>query len=307
MKNNLFLIAFLIFAVSFGQEQTFLQTEISVNKIIDGTLLVPNDGSKTVAIIIAGSGPTDRDGNQNFLKSNGLKKLAENLSKNGIATFRYDKRTVKQIRTGKIDPNTMFDDFVKDASDIIDYFKNDKRFEKIYIVGHSKGSLVGMLAAKDKADGFVSLAGAGQPIDEVIIEQVNRTAPMFTEDSKRVFNILKEGKTTDDFPVALGSIFNKQIQPFMMSWMKYNPQEEIAKLDIPVLIINGTKDLQVSVAEAEFLHKASPKSELKIIEKMNHVLFTIEGDDLENSKSYNEAFRPINEELIRAIVNFIKQ
>lgn len=307
MKNSLFLIAFLIFAVSFGQEPTFSQTEISVNRIIDGTLLVPNDGSKTVAIIIAGSGPTDRDGNQNFLKSNGLKKLAENLTKNGIATFRYDKRTVKQIRTGRIDPNTMFDDFVKDASDIIDYFKKDRRFEKIYIVGHSKGSLVGMIAGKDKIDGFVSLAGAGQPIDEVITEQVNKTAPMFTEDTKRVFGILKEGKTTDDFPVALGSIFNKQIQPFMMSWMKYNPQDEITKLDMPILIINGTKDLQVSVAEAELLHKASPKSELKIIEKMNHVLFTIEGDDLENSKSYNEAFRPINEELISTIVKFMNK
>lgn len=307
MKKSLFLIAFLIFAISFSQEPTFSQTEISVNKIIDGTLLVPNDGSKIVAIIIAGSGPTDRDGNQNFLKSNNLKKLAESLTKNGIATFRYDKRTVKQIRSGRIDPNTMFDDFVKDASDIIDYFKNDKRFDKIYIIGHSKGSLVGMIAGKDKIDGFVSLAGAGQPIDEVITEQVTRTAPMFTEDTKRVFGILKEGNTTDDFPVALGSIFNKQIQPFMMSWMKYNPQDEIAKLDIPVLIINGTKDLQVSVAEAELLHKASPTSELKIIEKMNHVLFTIEGDDLENSKSYNEAFRSINDELISTIVKFINK
>ncbi len=306
MKNSLFLIAFLIYIISFGQEQPFSQTEISVNTIIDGTLLVPNGGSKTVVIIIAGSGPTDRDGNQNFLKSNNLKKLSENLTKNGIATFRYDKRTVKQIRTGRIDTNTMFDDFVKDASDIIDYFKKDERFDKIYIVGHSKGSLVGMIAGKDKIDGFVSLAGAGQPIDEVITEQVTRTAPMFAEDTKRVFDILKEGNTTDDFPVALGSIFNKQIQPFMMSWMKYNPQVEIAKLEMPILIINGTKDLQVSVAEAELLHKASPKSELKIIEKMNHVLFTIEGDDLKNSKSYNEAFRPINEELIRTIVSFIK-
>ena len=307
MKNRLLLLAFLIFAVSFGQEQPFSQTDISVNKIIDGTLLVPNDGSKTVAIIIAGSGPTDRDGNQNFLKSNNLKKLAESLTKNGIATFRYDKRTVKQIRSGRIDPNTMFEDFVKDASDIIDYFKNDARFDNIYIIGHSKGSLVGMIAGKDKIDGFVSLAGAGQPIDEVITEQVNKTAPMFTEDTKRVFGILKEGNTTDDFPVALASIFNKQIQPFMMSWMKYNPQEEIAKLDMPILIINGTKDLQVSVAEAELLHKAAPKSELNIIEKMNHVLFTIEGDDLENSKSYNEAFRPINDELISTIVKFIRK
>src|SRR5690606_6131329 len=187
MKNNLLFIAFLIFALSFGQEQSFTQTEMSINKIIDGTLLVPNDGSKTLAIIIAGSGPTDRDGNQNFLKSNNLKKLAESLTKNDIATFRYDKRTVKQIRTGRLDPNTIFDDFVKDASDIIDYFRKDKRFENIYIIGHSKGSLVGMLAGKDKMDGFVSIAGAGQPIDEVITEQVTKTAPMFTEDTKRVF------------------------------------------------------------------------------------------------------------------------
>jgi uncharacterized protein len=87
MKNSLFLIAFLIYIISFGQEQPFSQTEISVNTIIDGTLLVPNGGSKTVVIIIAGSGPTDRDGNQNFLKSNNLKKLSENLTKNGIATL----------------------------------------------------------------------------------------------------------------------------------------------------------------------------------------------------------------------------
>lgn len=307
MKKNLFFIAFLISALSFGQEQSFTQTEMSINKIIDGTLLVPNDGSKTLAIIIAGSGPTDRDGNQNFLKSNNLKKLAESLTKNDIATFRYDKRTVKQIRTGRLDPNTIFDDFVKDASDIIDFFRKDKRFENIYIIGHSKGSLVGMLAGKDKMDGFVSIAGAGQPIDEVITEQVTKTAPMFTEDTKRVFGILKEGNTTDDFPPALASIFNKQIQPFMMSWMRYNPQIEIAKLTMPILIVNGTKDLQVSVAEAELLRKSAPKAEFKIIEKMNHVLFTIEGDDLENSKSYNEAFRSLNDELVQTIVKFIKQ
>jgi len=89
--------------------------------------------------------------------------------------------------------------------------------------------------------------------------------------------------------------------------MRYNPQIEIAKLTMPILIVNGTKDLQVSVAEAELLRKSAPKAEFKIIEKMNHVLFTIEGDDLENSKSYNEAFRSLNDELVQTIVKFIKQ
>lgn len=306
MKKSLVIAVFLISLISFGQS-TFTATDISVNRIIDGTLLVPNTGSKTLAIIIAGSGPTDRDGNQNFLKNNSLKKLAEGLTNNGIATFRFDKRTVKQILIGRIDSKTVFDDFINDVSDIIAYFKKDSQFDKIYIIGHSKGSLIGMIAGKDKVDGFVSLAGAGQPIDKVIIEQVEKTAPMFTEDTKRVFGVLNEGQTTDDFPPALASIFNKQIQPFMMSWMQYNPQVEIAKLKMPVLIVNGTKDLQVSVAEAELLQKASPESELKIIENMNHVLFTIAGDDLENSKSYNEGFRPINSELITAVATFINK
>jgi hypothetical protein len=148
------------------------------------------------------------------------------------------------------------------------------------------------------------LAGAGKPIDEVIIDQVTATAPMFTEDTKRVFSIMKEGKTTTDFPQALISIFNLEVQPFMMSWMAYNPQEEIRDLEIPVLIINGTKDLQVSEDEANLLHSANTNSTLKIIEKMNHILVPIEGDTLENSKSYNESQRKISGELIQSIVVF---
>ena len=163
-----------------------------------------------------------------------------------------------------------------------------------------------MLAAKDRADGFISLAGAGQSIDQVIIEQVNKTAPNFTEDTKRIFKTLKEGKTTTDYPMALSSIFNIEIQKFMINWMKYNPTEVLSTLNIPILVINGTKDLQVSETEAKLLKEANKDATLKIIENMNHVLVTIEGDDLENSKSYAETQRPIAEGLIDTITNFIK-
>ncbi|MEZ4793194.1 MAG: alpha/beta hydrolase [Gelidibacter sp.] len=307
MKNLISL--FLVFSsfMSIAQEKTYTETEIPVSKFIDGTLMAPNDGSTTLAILIAGSGPTDRDGNQNFLKTNNLKKLAVGLTNNGIATFRYDKRIVKQIRRGNIDPNIKFDDFVKDAEDVIDYFKKQNTYKKIYVIGHSQGSLIGLLAAKDRADGFISLSGAGQSIDNVIIEQVNKTAPMFTEDSKRVFGILREGKTTTDYPAALASIFDVSIQPFMSSWMKYNPTDEIKKLDIPVLVINGTKDLQVSVEEAKLLNDAAKNSELKLIDKMNHVLFIIEGDDQENAKSYNDHAGKVSEELINDLIAFIKK
>ncbi len=305
MKFKLFFVLYLMSFCIFSQELTFTPKDITINEFIDGTLLIPNDVEKpNLAIIIAGSGPTDRNGNQNMLKNNSLKKLAEELSKEGLATFRYDKRIVKQIRKNNVDMNIRFDDFITDAISVLNYFKNNDAFNKVYIIGHSQGSLVGIVAAKEGADGFISLAGAGKPIDEVIIDQVTATAPMFTEDTKRVFSIMKEGKTTTDFPQALISIFNLEVQPFMMSWMAYNPQEEIRDLEIPVLIINGTKDLQVSEDEANLLHSANTNSTLKIIEKMNHILVPIEGDTLENSKSYNESQRKISGELIQSIVVF---
>ena len=309
MKTVLCSLLLLISTSIFAQDKTYDEKEISITDLIDGSLIIPENSNKSpLAIIIAGSGPTNRNGNQNFLKSNNLKKLANQLANNNIASFRYDKRIVKQIRTGKVNVKKMrFEDFVDDAKSVINYFREKNQFSKIYVIGHSQGSLVGMLAAKDSIDGFISLAGAGQNIGDVIVEQINNTARQFVDDTKRVVKTLKSGKTTTDFPPALNAMFNMDTQPFMISWIAYNPAEIITDLDIPILIINGTKDLQVSAEEANLLANANKKAELKIIENMNHVLFTIEGDKLENSKSYNESFRKINPELITEIVSFIKQ
>jgi len=306
MKNclSLLLVCFCLNVNS--QEPTFNSQDIAINNLIDGTLLTPNDVDKPrLAIIIAGSGPTDRNGNQNFMQNNSLKKLAESLTNKSIATFRYDKRVVKQIRKNDVDPNMTFDDFVTDAISIIDYFKNKDTYSSIYVIGHSQGSLVGMLASKDRADGFISLAGAGQSIDEVITEQISAMDPSLTDATKKAFESLKAGKTTTDYPPPLAPVFRADVQPFIMNWMQYNPQAIIKSLEIPTLIINGTKDLQVSIDEAQLLKNASESSTIKIIENMNHVLFIIEGDQLVNSKSYNESSRKISEELITMISSFI--
>lgn len=306
MKKHLVIFLLFIFSTSVAQEATYTSKEVTISKHINGTLLTSIDANKPdLAILIAGYGPTDRDGNQNFLKTNNIKKLAIGLTKNGIATFRYDKRIVKQIRQNNVDKNLSFDDFVTDAIDVLDYFKNLNQYNKIYIVGHDQGSLIGMLAAKDKADGFISIAGAGQTIDSVIIEQIEKTAPQFTADTKRIFNILKSGKTTTDYPVALSSIFNIETQRFFMSWMKHNPVDIISTLNVPTLIINGTKDLQVSEAEALLLKEAAKDASIQIIKNMNHVMVTIAGDDLENSKSYNESQRPLADGLLEKIISFI--
>ncbi|WP_188465625.1 alpha/beta hydrolase [Bizionia arctica] len=291
----------------FSQEIVVIAEDISINSIIDGTLLTPSATEKpSLAILIGDSGPTDRNGNQNFQKNNVLKKLAEDLTSNGVATFRYDKRIVKQIRKGKVDKNISFDNFVTDAVSIVNYFNEKGTFKNIYIIGHGQGSLVGMLASKEHVAGFISIAGSGKSIDQVILEQINLTVPGLTEESEVAFQILKEGKTTTNYPPALESIFSIENQAFMSSWIQYNPEEMISELNAPTLIINGTKDLQVSAEEAQLLSNASKNGTLLLIKDMNHVMFPILGDDLENSKSYNESFRKISPELVTAIVAFIK-
>ena len=129
MRNRILIVMLFCFLKSFSQDTNFIIQDIAINNLIDGTLLIPNEVEKpNLVIIIAGSGPTDRNGNQSFLKNNSLKKLAEELSSNKIATFRYDKRIVKQIKQGNIDRNIMFDDFVTDAISVITYFKKNHLF-----------------------------------------------------------------------------------------------------------------------------------------------------------------------------------
>ena len=308
MNKLSIIIVFLInFTVLSGQELLIKEEIVTINNYIDGTLLSNGSiESQDLVIIIGDSGPTDRNGNQNFLKSNTLKKLATALTSDSIASFRYDKRIVKQIRRGNVNMKITFDDFVTDAKSVINYFKSQNIFSNIYVIGHGQGSLVGMLSLEDNVDGFISVAGSGKDIGDVIVDQVNNTARQYIEDTRRVIKSLKEGKTTRDYPQALAAMFNLETQPFMISWMAYNPSEVIKNIDIPILIINGTKDFQVPEEDAKLLANANTNSEFIVIENMNHVLFTIEGDNLENSKSYNESFREINSELTKTILSFIK-
>lgn len=297
--------SFYFVATSLLVAQNFSTKNITINPHVEGTLLTPKDQNiAPLVILIAGSGPTDRNGNQSFMKNDMLKKIAESMSNNGIASFRYDKRIVKQIRNKTIDKDISFDDFVTDAKSVISYFKPN--YKTIVVAGHSQGSLVGLLALEEGVSGFISLAGAGKPIDEILIEQISKTAPMFLEDSKRVLTLLKAGKTTTDFQMALSSIFNLDVQGFMSNWMQYNPTEEMKKHNIPTLIINGDKDLQVSVDEANLLHKAAQNGVLLIVEKMNHIMVKIEGEQLENMKSYNDTSLEISPEVEKSMIEFIK-
>lgn len=313
MKNNLIiLLLFCLPFVSISQEKDIIETEVNITSnsvILSGTLLTSKSLVKQpLVIIIPGSGPTDRDGNNVMMKNNSLKYLAENLSEKNIAAYRFDKSVLSYSKEDlkNIDSLT-FDVFIDEAKSVINYFKQTEDYSKIIVAGHSQGSLVGMVASKENVDGFISIAGAGKSIDEILVEQIEKQAPFLKADTEKIVQELKKGNMVAEVNPNLVSLFNKQIQPFLISWIKYNPQSELKKLTIPVLIINGTKDIQVSVEQAQFLHEAKENSQLNLIENMNHLFKEIKGDTNENILSYSNPNLPIMEELINIITTFVDE
>jgi hypothetical protein len=103
----------------------------------------------------------------------------------------------------------------------------------------------------------------------------------------------------------LQSVFAKQNQAFLNSWIKYNPSEEIKKLSLPILIIHGTEDLQIMQEDAKALHEANKNSELVLIDKMNHVLKEV-NSITENQSSYTSSEFPLSSKLVKTITTFVK-
>lgn len=273
---------------------------------LSGTLTVPIlKGTFPVALIIAGSGPTDRNGNNAQMKNNSLQMLAHELAAQGIASLRYDKRGIGKSASAMISEELLrFENYVEDAKDWATQLKTDTRFNKLIIIGHSEGSLIGMLAA-EKADAFVSLAGAGRPIDVILKEQLTEQLSgqkKLLRAANEGLSKLKEGKLVEDAPVELFGLFRPSVQPYITSWMKYDPAVEISKLEIPIVIIQGSTDLQVKEEDARMLFMAHPlDSRLIIIEEMNHVLKIAPVDRLKNIETYSNPELPLAPELVRTL------
>ena len=280
---------------------------------INGKLLIPNsEKSCPVVILIAGSGPTDMDGNSPVIKgkNNSLKYLAEGLAGYGIASLRFDKRGIaSSAAAGKEESKLVFEDYVNDVIAWIDYLARDQRFSGISVAGHSEGSLIGMLAcqSRPKVKGFVSLAGAGRPAYEILEEQVSSQPDMIKKEVASINASLRAGRQVGDISAYMQALFRPSVQPYLISWYKYNPQEVIASLKMPVLIIQGEKDIQVSVNDAELLKKARPDAELLLINTMNHVLKDCDTMDMQKQMvTYGDPALPVNAKLMSTLTTFVK-
>ena len=313
MKRLFTLFAALLLATSTlyaGEEEITLNTPTGD---IHGKLMLPESNAPCpVVIIIAGSGPTDMDGNSigTGMTNNSLLYLARELAANGIASVRYDKRGIgKRATAGDKEEDLRFDHYIADAAAWADKLGSDKRFNKVIIAGHSEGSLIGMVAARESkaVKAYISISGCGSPAYEILEKQLQSQPMQIQQESAAICKELREGRTVEQIPLYLASLYRKSVQPYLISWFAYNPAVEIAKLNIPVLILQGDKDIQVGTDEAEKLHASHPHSELHIIKDMNHVLKQCDTmKQMAQLATYSNADLPIKPELVSHIAEFIK-
>lgn len=289
-------------------EETTLETATGT---LYGTLTMPSaEGTFPTALIIAGSGPADRDGNSPMgVNSNYLRMIADSLAQHGIASLRYDKRGIAASQAaGSNERELRFDHYVDDAVAWIEQLREDQRLVQIAVVGHSEGSLIGMLAAQQaQTTALVSLAGAARPADSLIIQQLAAQPAAIREEATRILSELRQGRTVDTVSPGLQMLFRPSVQPYLISWIRHHPSEIIAELTQPTLIVQGTTDRQVPQAEGQQLAKAQPAAGLAIIDGMNHVLKTAPADPTANAATYADPDLPLAEGLIASLVKFLEQ
>jgi pimeloyl-ACP methyl ester carboxylesterase len=280
--------------------------------LVAGSTLCPATPAPwPVVLLISGSGPTDRNGNSAGLtgENNSLRMLAEALAARGIASVRYDKRGIGASRAAMgSEADLRFEMYADDAATWAKQLRADPRFSSVTIAGHSEGSLLGMLAARDaNADGYVSIAGVGRPASQVLHEQLVSRAPAdLVAQADQAMARLNAGQTADSVSPTLAALFRPSVQPYLISWFRYDPTAELRRLSIPVLIAQGTTDIQVTVQDARLLAAADPKATLVIVEGMNHVLKMVPADQAAQIKSYSDPALPVAPQLVDAIASFVK-
>lgn len=305
MKALLYFFIFL-FSAMLGFAQTPTVKEIAIDPQLLGDLYTTTTQNENLVIIVPGSGPTNRNGNNYMgVKGNSYKMLATALTTHQLDIFTYDKRLIAQMKANQIkEEDGRFEDGVADLALIVDYFA--PQYSRITLVGHSEGALLANLLANKsaKVTKFVSLQGPGTTADQIIYDQITQQFPALGAKIIEINAALKKGQTVENIPPMLQALYRPSVQPYLISWIQYDPSVEIAKIKQPVLIIDGDKDLQVPIKQGDLLSQANPKAKRVTLKNMNHVLKQIDKEE-DNMKSYGDPSFPLHSELVPTLISFI--
>lgn len=282
---------------------------------IAGTLLDPG-GKGPAIVIIPGSGPTDRDGNNPLgVRAAPYRLLAEALAAQGIATLRADKRGMFASKPALADANAVtIAAYAADAHGWAKLVAERTGHPCAWLLGHSEGGLVALQAAQDPTGlcGVILVAAPGRPLGEVMREQfrANPANAPILDSALAMLDAIEAGKTVDPATLSppLDRLFPTAVQPFMIDVFAHDPAKLAASVRLPLLIVQGERDVQVSVADARALGRAAPKAKLVLLPEVNHVLKAVASDDrAANLATYGDPALPVAPALVDAIVAFVKR
>lgn len=276
-----------------------------------GTLALPTSGLPTNAILVVpGSGPVDRDGNQPGARNFCLRGLAHALAADGAAVLRFDKHGVSQSLTAAPPEHELrFATYVDDVGRWLDFLSAETGAARSILVGHSEGALIATLVAQQRGiHGLVLIAGAGRPIGDVIRQQLRAAMlpPPILDTALGILASLEQGITIPDPAPELHGLFRPSVQPYLISWLRLDPVVELRRIAVPTLAIHGTNDLQVDVEDGRELAVAGPHVRTATITGMNHVLKPASLDRIANFATYDDPYLSIAPELVSVVSAFLR-
>jgi len=293
------------------------ETDVTLdrNGTLSGTLLAPDSGpAAPAALIIAGSGPTDRNGNGPGIEPNVYKMLAEALAAQGITTLRFDKRGVKgsALAMGS-EKDLRIQTYADDARAWAEQLRTTAHTGCVWLIGHSEGALLAEMVAQDNPSicGLVLVSGAGRRAGDLLRDQLDHAStPIPDALKKTAFDYiakLEQGQTIDDPSPSLQLLFRSSVQPYMISWLALDPAALLAKLKLPVLILQGDNDIQITVDDAKMLSSARPDARLLVLPGVNHILKIAPTDRKANFDTYRNPVLPLAPGIADAIAGFMKE
>lgn len=280
---------------------------------LHATLLTPEGPTRAVAVILPGSGPTDRDGNSpGGLNASTYRLLAEGLAEQGIATVRIDKRGVGQSGPAMIaEQDLTFQTYIDDARAWADEAARVTGRPCVWLIGHSEGSQIALAAAQGSNPsvcGLVLLAGAGRPAGVILRDQFRAGLPAtLLAPALAALDELEAGRTVTNAPPELAALFRPSVQPYLISWIGLDPTDLIRTYEGPVMIGHGTTDIQVAMADADALSAARPTAQLVVWEGVNHVLKLAPADRAGNIATYSNPALPLAPGVVEDVAGFILQ